>query len=78
VWFDEEEKLPEYDAQYWAAKATLHQAHVRAYQDMRSDKFWESLGFKRETNWGYPREELLVQPTFKLFPPLPILARMSA
>jgi hypothetical protein len=72
-WYDQEEKEIQYDAQYWAAKATLHQAHVRAYDDMRLDKKWEALGFRRVTNWGCPREELKVQPMFKPIPELPIL-----
>lgn len=76
-WFDQEEPEIQYDAQYWAAKATLHEAHVKMLQDVLLDRKWAALGFQRVTNWSYPREDLKVQPSFVHIPKLPIFTRMT-
>lgn len=74
-WWDD--PPPQHNAHYWAAKATLHEAHVKELHDVLLDRKWAALGFRRVTNWGCSREDLKVQPSFKHIQNLPILTRRT-
>ena len=76
-WMFEPEKPPEYNAHYWAAKATLHEAHVREREEVILDAKYKKMGFIRVRNWVCPPEDLKVQPSFVHIQNLPIFTRMT-
>jgi hypothetical protein len=71
---NDEEYVPDYSAHVRAAKATLHEQHVKDYRDYRLDQNLAAKGLVRVKSTVRNRSNIVVQPSFRHIPDLPILS----
>jgi hypothetical protein len=76
-WWDPEElQAPDYSAHVRAAKATLHEQHVKDYRDYRLDQSLAAKGLVRVKPTVRDRSNIVVQPSFSHIPPLSFSMRI--
>jgi hypothetical protein len=72
-WGEEPLPPPEHCAHVYAAKASLHDEHVRLHQEIRTDAAYERMGFRRVKMRPMRAEDIVVQP---MMSPVPLTFAM--